>query len=502
MADQNDESLKSQNENDSTANVNSITVEMKGGSRKLDLMERMLFEFSEEDGSVTLPIVVESQCPMTEELLRSAAILLKRRHPLLRSRVVSEIDEATGKTELFFKDDVNVDQVELRVVDEVDWDETQVADGKLKFDIVNGDLWRLWLLKSIEIPAEERKFGHPFRTNLVLGMHHGIMDGNTAMRLIDDLLTFLEMVQNKSDELPKVESLPMIPGTYDMLDLHIPWYKTYKLLTMGLKGLAVPNRNPYVEYHKDDLESRKGLESETRIYPMILSPELTSQVISASKKNGVTVHATITAASTTAAIKFIYGENVRPGKTYTLNTWCNVNFRRYLDPDPGTKHVCACFGNLEFPVKAKLVSDAVAFWKLAKTCQRTVHYLVDNEVLEFSKIFNFLLRLGFNPTKAMVKAMLKMPYGLMKTVFSISNMGRCDFVSREGGRSFELAEVYMCVQTKSFYPLFTNNIFTFHGQIYWSLVYFNRVTSKERAKEYGALLVECLEMACTDASAE
>lgn len=494
-----------------SASEQNVTVDMSAPSsstngktekhprRKMDFMESITCAIPGTDSNVAMPFVIDSQAPLTEILVRKAAILLARRHPLLRSKIIRERTADSRKDSLSFGEIEEKDVVDVRCVDEIDWAEAQIVDGTVMYDFENGPLWRIWLLQSVEIPPEDREFSHPYRTSLVLGMHHGIMDANSGMRVIDDFLTFLEMVQSSPDELPKVESLPLIPGMYNLLppeSLNMPWYKFYKLVGKGFRGMTQSSTNMYIKYHKDEIESRAELKREARIHPMVLDRSLTSQIITNSKKNGITVNSTLTAAAAVSAAKFILGDNFNPGKKYTMPCFFAVDMRRFLPEDPGKEHVSGFFGNVEYRPKVSAVSTQEEFWKMAKAYHADLHKLIYIETLEMIKIFNFVLKLGVDPVKMVIKAMEKSPYGLMKSAFNMSNMGRCDFVARKGGRPFELSGVYMVVALNVASPLLVNNIFTFHGKMFWSLVYCNRIMSKERAKEYADILEDTLKFAC------
>ncbi|XP_070568586.1 uncharacterized protein [Ptychodera flava] len=233
--------------------------------RKLDFME--VFSIKCEGlSNVAHVMVVESKDKINEDLLRQAAEMLSRRHPLLRSRVAREIEPRKRKEVLFYREiEKEENLIDMRVIDEVDWHETQVNDGETLYDTENGPLWRLWLLKSVEITPEESETGHLFRTNIVIGYHHAIMDGNTGMKLIDQLLTYLEMIVDGSAAKLEVESLPFLSSPYDQLPpqaLRFPWWQKPKLATLAVKELFKSSKNLYIKHHQAEIDKTRTLASE------------------------------------------------------------------------------------------------------------------------------------------------------------------------------------------------------------------------------------------------
>ncbi|XP_070568584.1 uncharacterized protein [Ptychodera flava] len=463
--------------------------------RKLDFMEVVSIKC---EANVTHVMVVESKYIINEDLLRQAAEMLSRRHPLLRSRVTTEIEPRKRK-EVFFYREIEKEEnlIDLRIVDEVDWHETQVNDGETLYDTENGPLWRLWLLKSVEITPEESETGHLFKTNIVVGYHHAIMDANTGMRFIDQLLTYLEMiVQVASAAKIEVESLPFLSSYYDQLPpqaLRFPWWQKPKLATLAVKELFKSSKNLYIKHHQAEIDKNPDIAKRVEILPLVIPKSLTSEIMKCSKQHGVTVHGTITAASAVAMMQLIYGPEFQCKKE--ISTMFQINMRRYLPSDEGGDHLGAFFGNAEMPIKVSRVSKEEEFWKLAKTCYQNVHRMLGGEVMEIAKIYKYLCDdLGLDLVKIVVKD--KAPHGRMKQVLSISNMGRCDFVTRENGRAFELTGTYMTAAPLRVGPIFVNNFFTFRGKMYVSIVYYSHITSKDRAKEYADFFVRALEIGC------
>ncbi|XP_002736102.1 uncharacterized protein LOC100366610 [Saccoglossus kowalevskii] len=487
---------------DSNVDMEASTNKIEGQHcRKMDFMEQLSCSLEGSGTNVSMPFVVESKYPLTEDILRKSAILLSRRHPLLRSKVIKETKAGSSKIELFFGPMDEKDVVDIRTVDQIDWADTQAADGTILHNCETGPLWRIWFMKSIEISKEESEFGHQYRTNLVLGIHHGIMDGNSGVRLIDDLLTFLGMVHDNPDDLPSVESLPLIPGCYDLMpprSITLPWYKIYKLIAMGLKGMTSSKQNMYAKYNKESLDSRSDCERQVHIHPLIFDRALTSKIVSQCRKNGVTVNSMFMVASAIAAAKFILGDNARPGKKYCMPALFAVNMRRFLPQHPGDNHISGFFSNTGCDFKVPVVVTPEEYWKITKAYHRNLLSRITNDSLLMAKIINFLVSVGVDPIKKMMGDLKKTPYGLMPSTYYMSNVGRCDFVTKENGRPFELSQVYMCVSMIDYSPLFVHNIFSIHGKILWGIIHCNRIMGVESVKQYADSIREIITMVCKD----
>ncbi|XP_070567817.1 uncharacterized protein [Ptychodera flava] len=464
--------------------------------RRLDFME-VLSVKCDGFSNVSHVMVVESKVEIKEDVLRKAAFLMSRRHPLLRSRVTGEVDPRKRKEVLFYREiELEENLVDIRVVDDVDWHETQVTDGETQYDTENGPLWRLWLLNSVEITPEESETGHLFRTNIVIGYHHAIMDANAGMKFMDQLLTYLEMVHDESDKADET-SLPFLPSFFDQLPpqaLRFPWWQKPKLAILALKETFKSSRNLYMKHHQAEIDKNPDVAKRTEIFPLVITSSLTTEILKRSKQNGITVHGAITAAAAVAMVQLIFGENLQSKKE--LSTMFQANLRRYLTSDAEDDQLGAFFAAAELQIKVRRMTTNEEFWKLAKKCYQGVHRMLGGQVMEITKIFKFLCDdLGVDLVKMLVNED-KALHGRMRAVFSISNMGRCDFVTRENGRPFEITETYMAVAAPRFGPIFVNNVFTFRGKMYISVVYYTHITNKARAKEYAEFFVKALETGC------
>ncbi|XP_070567816.1 uncharacterized protein [Ptychodera flava] len=464
--------------------------------RRLNFIENMYVNNSDSSNAMWV-LVVESKVKISFDILRGATLLLSRRYPLLRSKVTRKLD-STGKKDSYFYREIEKEEnlVDIRVVDDVDWQETQVTDGEILYDTENGPLWRVWLLKSVEITPEESETGHPFRTNIVFGYHHAIMDGNTGMKLIDQLLTYLEMIQDGSAGRIEVESLPLMPSQYDKLPawlipryMQCPLWRKSKLVTRALKEMF-NFKNLYIKHHSSEIAKNSNIAKQAKILPVVIPRSVTSKILTLSKQNGISVHGAITAASAVAMVRLVFGDNI-PAKI-TIPTLLYVNMDRYLPSNAGDNHAGAFFIAVEMPIKVPKVNNCEDFWNLAKMCHQHVHQMLDGDALSVAKMCKYLYdTLGLDPIR-MVKNNDKTPDGRCRALFALSNLGRCDFVTRESGRAFELVGSYACTAGK-FGPIFSCYILTLRGKIHLSMVYYTHITSQARAHEYANLLVGALQ---------
>jgi hypothetical protein len=146
------------------------------------------------------------------DVLNKALKVWVKTHPFLQSTVHRELDPLTGKSRLgllrYFvymkKSFEEYNNVEImQETDEFKWTDLIEKNLKTKFDVINGPLWRLSVLKMKQVNDDDfNKYA------FVLSTSHAISDGKNGYSIGVQLLDFfIDTLENKlSDEVIEIPS--------------------------------------------------------------------------------------------------------------------------------------------------------------------------------------------------------------------------------------------------------------------------------------------------------
>lgn len=240
--------------------------------RKISAWERMM---NHSPYSV-VSMLMRIKGQVTEEMLRSAANKVQKRHVLLGVRV--EIDEEN--TPWFTSEGVGEIPIQVQPREGKDsWIKIYDEACKQPFDFEKGPLIHLYLFKSEDV------------TDIMIFEHHIICDGKSLAYLANDLMNCLS---NPSLELESLsEPLPISQET-------IP--KDHRVGGLMLKIVDKINaklEQEKVEFdYKDYQENHKAYwdNFDHKTISIELSKEDTQKIVQKSKENGVSVNSALTTA--------------------------------------------------------------------------------------------------------------------------------------------------------------------------------------------------------------
>jgi len=283
---------------------------MQSFSRKLGLVEKWL-ELGHDMGNSGLIVnIVYLEGILIPDLLKQSLKLVQQRHPMLQVYIVE------SEEELYFQSE-GITEIPLQVIDKQDENEAiYIAEKELhtKFTYGKNPLCRLTLLSSQQAPNT---------CEIIITFHHGIVDGISCMRFIDDLIFYYQQI-NDGEALSPVESLDFLPGIENLINYNI---KNPQVTNEQL----TPPAQLIIEH------TAPANERFTRIIPRMLSKETTKRLIEKCKEEKTTVQGAICAAMLLTAAKLLSID-----KQVNISYGLPVNLRKYCEPEISDQNL-GCF---------------------------------------------------------------------------------------------------------------------------------------------------------------
>jgi NRPS condensation-like uncharacterized protein len=275
---------------------------MKSFSRKLGLVEKLM-ALGHDLGVGLIVNIVHIEGSVTPDIVKQALKLVQQRHPMLQVYIVESADG------LYFQSK-GITEIPLQILYKQDEDEAiKIAEKELHTKFIEGKnpLCRLTLLYS---QREQNT------CEIIITFHHGIVDGISCMRFIDDLIFYYERINN-GEYISKVESLEFFPPVENLINYDIPTQNK-------VESHQVKNEKP-TSPSQLIIENRASVnERFTRMLSRMLTQEKTKVLIGKCKQEKVTVHAAICAAMLFSAAKLLSID-----KQVNLSYGLPVNLRKW-----------------------------------------------------------------------------------------------------------------------------------------------------------------------------
>ncbi|XP_070553081.1 uncharacterized protein [Ptychodera flava] len=462
------------------------------GGREMSLLEYVWIIMLEKFGAMinVYAIFVESKLPVTEELVRTAAKMVRARHPLLRMRVC-DIFDTRGKKRHYFAP-MDGDFVDVKTVEGDNWQDVHQQELTSKFNTGTGPLWRIRIMRNSDAPTLEDGV---YKSILFVTFVHAIADGNTMMRFTDELLTNMSLVAEGKEEMP--ESYPLLPHAHDILGIkELNWREwiTFKILVTFLPlFMSFQKKNPFLARFGTEIMRNSDAKRATCIIPIVFSKEETTKLRDISRKHKATVNGVLTAVAAVAIAEIMQDGNLTSDQK--VDTLHAVNLQRFCDPpiDPAINFSQFSAGiglPIRVPKGTRTPQDVL---KLASTITRESHAKIKGgsaqwmlKLVLFMKLQNISIFDLFQPN------LDDKHLGRSTELFMVSNLGNLSYFTKKTPRVFELAERHCACESTKAGDLFTHYICTVHGRLQWSLVYRSHVTSKTTAKKYADLIIKLL----------
>ena len=468
-------------------------------SRRLGFFERYFLTVATDTNvcHISTVLLLNSNVKLDPNHVKKALFMLLQRFPLLRMRVTVDkfkqpcFEEMENPQSLDFQSmvDVNSD----------DWQyefEKQINGAPI--NTRRGPLWRVALLtETCESSGEENLY----RNTLLFTFHHVIADALSVFELKKKLIEYLGVLYK--GEVIDVESLPFRPPIEEaiknftrpnvFLRFMIVMFLTIRKLRVKMLSKSKPD-NLYLSTFPS--AQRHSLARTTCAVPRNLSREQTMAVISCSKRNQCTVHGAITAATHLAMAQILQHNCASDSKIQSplsINSTYTINIRKKCQPKIESEEfgIYASFDSLAIVVNAFPIEEVESFWEFARSCTNKVHHRIDSG--KYQEVFKLLQCVDIPSFWAL--SCYEVERGLQREIFNLTNLGALS-IDEEGKSPYNFAGSYLAMQTAQASNIFSHNIFTINGRLYWTGAYSPEITTRSQAEEFVDLSLRILMCAC------
>jgi len=407
--------------------------------------------------------IVHMEGSLTPDIVKQALKLVQQRHPMLQVYIV-ECDDG-----LYFQSK-GITEIPLQVRYKQDENEAiKIAEKELHIKFIKGKnpLCRLTLLYSHQ---------HQNTCEIIITFHHGIVDGISCMRFIDDLLFYYEQINNGED-ISKVESLELFPPIENLINYDIPAQNKIEDHPVTTEKPTPPPQ--LIIEHQASVNERF-----TRMLPRMLSQEKTKILIEKCKQERTTVHGAICAAMLFTAAKLLSID-----KQVNLSYGLPVNLRKYCDPTITDQNLGCFISVLGFN---QLVEQNTIFWNLARECKSKIHDSLISGVhitlLQQARLRNF-------DRDIVIKSMLSKENTMGRNnIFAISNRGKFQFQYK--AEKLKIKELYFATPQHIGGDCFWLGILTLNEQLFCNFIYVEPLISDRTAQLFADDVMTVIDKVC------
>ena len=137
------------------------------------------------------------------------------------------------------------------------------------------------------------------------------------------------------------------------------------------------------------------------------------------------------------------------------------------------------------------IEEVESFWEFARSCTNKVHHRIDSG--KYQEVFKLLQCVDIPSIWAL--SCYEVERGLQREIFNLTNLGALS-IDEEGKSPYYLAGSYLAMQTAQARNVFSHNIFTINGRLFWTGTYSPEITSRSQAEEFVDLSLRILMGAC------
>lgn len=463
--------------------------------RRLGLFESMIDDLHSYGGALqSVVLLLKSKVSLQQTMVRQTLERLPRKHTILRMRVREvAVHGRTKAVKCFIEmDEPYAIDFYIKSKQARNWESSFEKELSTPFQISDGPLWRARLFKE-EYHAKERCF----LNTLLFSVHQLIADDTALLNLCGDFLDFLNMESGKVDNDIKTTSVPLYPPISDLLKHHITLTQLDKVL-LSLKPIFArllykivgKPRNQFTAVIPPTSLCDPTILRKTCILPRNLPKCSISELVEKCKENKCTVHGMLTAAASVAIATMLQNGDLRIPMSIPLSF--SVNVRQECQPPISSKDL-GCFTldcGLKIPVPV-LQDIHEHFWKFAQKCTQQVRQAVASGKHHACLKELHLLDIDF--AKKMYKVSKnKKTAGRLNRLCHVSNLGKQTFGKEGETKAYECNGVYFAGAGHNFGPVFSNNLVTIDGQLFWSIIYYSNVVTQDVATEYAELVFKTL----------
>ena len=157
---------------------------------------------------------LSSKARLVPEMVREALILLAKRHPLLRMKIIVKKSQNSEAAEEYFTEVEDPRKINLKVAKDFTADDLEPVfewESDIPLDFNSGyPLWRAVLLNEVHNAQEKA-----YKNAIVLTFHHVITDGLSICAMLKQFLRYMTLLYEGQDVL--VESMLLRPSTAHLM---------------------------------------------------------------------------------------------------------------------------------------------------------------------------------------------------------------------------------------------------------------------------------------------
>lgn len=434
-------------------------------------------EFSEvghQKGTFLLcyQLSLSSSAPLKEQDVREALIHLYRKVPCLR------VCYGSRDGVIWFREVTN-QNIDFQVIANGNVWETMNCLRTYSYNSETGPLWCARLIPA----TEEVNSGYdhhpdfPHCYHLMVGFHHGIVDGFTAMKTCGFIVTLLNDVI-AGNAIRDEEQLGEFVGHEETNRLILE----KKVLLEGdvtLLNQLVSNSESKKDVKSIFRDTFKSSEPTTKVRTRsvthFLEPDITNKFIKRCRAEGVTVHSAFTTLASLAMVDLLVEKGVCQHSYNIINNHV-INIRRYWSGDVSSSLGCHIVAPLRLYTDVARLSEET-FWDVARSTHKDLQEALQEGVI---------LR---NQAIAQITSSAKMDaegffYPSLPADYSTSNLGDVTALISEGGEHVRPTRVLRSVSIHHTNASWSHLFNTFKGRFIHVLDYNNATIAKDLAEQY------------------
>jgi NRPS condensation-like uncharacterized protein len=305
--------------------------------RKLGIFERAMLITNQHAPFIIVSVLRMEHAP-SPDVVKDALETLQKRQPFLRVRVADGRFESLPSLGFPF--------ISIQRTDPDQWRDVTEKEMAFRYDPITGPLFRAIYL-----------YGDGCG-DLILNVHHSIMDAASGMNLLDELL---RLCSGEVTNLPTLEPAPALekrfPPSYQGLR------RVFNLGNFALMQMGDMLRFTWRTRGKRTPPVRLG--GQGHIATLVLPEELVDSLSHQGRKEGVTLNSLMNAALVLATNRHLYG-----GEAVPMQTFAFADLRPYTKPPMGPEQLANYISMLRFTMD---VSGEKDFWDLARELHAKIY---------------------------------------------------------------------------------------------------------------------------------
>jgi NRPS condensation-like uncharacterized protein len=406
--------------------------------RKLGIFEKAML-IANRHAPFNIVSVLRMEAAPTPGVVKRALSLLQERHPLLQARIIDNNNRPFFET-------IPPTNFPFTVIERTSSEQwRQVAEKEMAFahDAAAGPLFRVVYLY-------QDGYG-----DLVLNVHHAIMDAVSGLNLLEELL---RLSSGDVSHLPALEPAPALDERFPLSYQGLR--RVFSTMRYALSQMTDMLRYQWKNRGKRLPSIPVGGEVHTAT--LILPEELVTSLAWRGRKEGLTLNSMLNSALVLGTNRHLY-----EGKPVTMRTFTFVDLRPFTQPPTSPENLDNYISMMGQTIDVKGDQD---FWGLAKSLHAKIyHSLKSGDKFSASLMSEMLLNL-ITRYKFMRFGAIALSYSgvvpLAKLYGHIEVVGLHGFVS-----GFNLG------------PEMASQARLFNDQIWWDFIYLDTDMDAEMAEK-------------------